>query len=87
MSGLRSVVYACCGCAIAAASSVVMSPAHAMADSCPPGHVQNAYSGLCELAGGTQTINGVPCVASNLGLCNSFRQNQQPPRRPYTSIG
>ncbi|MCX2931541.1 hypothetical protein ORI20_14770 [Mycobacterium sp. CVI_P3] len=57
------------------------------AQSCPPGHVNNEYTGQCYLQGSAPTINGVPCVASNLGLCQSFRQNQQPPKRPYTSIG
>lgn len=59
----------------------------AAADSCPPGHINNQYTGQCYLQGSAPTINGVPCVASNLGLCQSFVQNQQPPKKPYTSIG
>lgn len=74
------------GAAALAAGLVGQAPA-AAADSCPPGHVNNPYSGQCYLEGSAPTINGVPCVASNLGLCQSFRQNQQPPRKPYTSIG
>jgi hypothetical protein len=69
-----------------ATAVVVMAPA-AVADSCPPGHINNQYTGQCYLQGSAHTINGVPCVASNLGLCQSFVQNQQPPRKPYTSIG
>jgi len=59
----------------------------AAAQECPPGHINNEYTGQCFVQGSAPTINGVPCVASNLGLCQSFRQNQQPPRKPYTSIG
>jgi len=47
----------------------------------------NPYTGQCYLEGSAPTINGVPCVASNLGLCQSFTQNQQPPRKPQTSVG
>ncbi|WP_236147385.1 hypothetical protein [Mycolicibacterium sp. CH28] len=74
------------GGAVVAAGAIGAAPV-AGADSCPPGHVNNQYTGQCYLQGSAPTINGVPCVASNLGLCQSFRQNQQPPRRPYTSIG
>jgi hypothetical protein len=77
------------GCAVGAGALavgvVVATPA--AAQGCPPGHVNNQYTGQCYLEGSAPTINGVPCVASNLGLCQSFRQNQQPPRKPYTSIG
>jgi hypothetical protein len=59
----------------------------AAAQGCPAGHITNQYTGQCYLEGSAPTINGVPCVASNLGLCQSFRQNQQPPKRPYTAIG
>jgi hypothetical protein len=69
-----------------ATAVVVWAPA-AAADSCPPGHINNQYTGQCYLQGSAPTINGVPCVASNLGLCQSFVQNQQPPKKPYTSIG
>lgn len=61
--------------------------APAAANACPPGHVNNEYTNQCYLSGSAPTINGVPCVASNLGLCRSFTQNQQPPRKPYTSVG
>jgi hypothetical protein len=73
-------------CGALAAGVVVAAPV-AAAQSCPPGHINNQYSGQCYLEGSAPTINGVPCVASNLGLCQSFRQNQQPPRKPYTAIG
>ncbi|MET0698900.1 MAG: hypothetical protein ABWY93_04475 [Mycobacterium sp.] len=70
-----------CGVALVLALSAV-SPPVAAAQGCPPGHQSNAYSGECFVTGSAPTINGVPCVASHLGLCSSFTQNQQPPRRP-----
>jgi hypothetical protein len=72
--------------AVFVASAGLVAP-RAAADTCPPGHLKNAYSGTCYVVGSAPTINGVPCVASNLGLCRSFRQNQQPPRRPRSSVG
>lgn len=72
---------------VALAAGLIVSAPAAGADSCPPGHVNNQYTNQCHVQGSAPTINGVPCVASNLGLCSSFRQNQQPPRKPYTSIG
>ena len=77
-------------CAVAAAGLVVgiaVAAPVAVAQGCPAGHINNQYTGQCYLEGSAPTINGVPCVASNLGLCQSFRQNQQPPRKPYTAIG
>jgi hypothetical protein len=59
----------------------------AAAQGCPPGHIINQYTGQCYLEGSAPTIDGVPCVASNRGLCLSFTQNLPPPRKPYTSIG
>lgn len=56
----------------------------ASADSCPPGHLNNEYTGQCYVQGSAPTINGIPCVASKTGLCSSFIQNQQPPRRPVS---
>ena len=73
-------------CAAVAAGMIVVAPV-AAAEGCPPGHINNQYTGQCYLQGSAPTINGVPCVASNRGLCQSFTQNQQPPRKPYTSIG
>ncbi|QEN13323.1 hypothetical protein ACRDU6_12180 [Mycolicibacterium sp. ELW1] len=69
------------------AAGVVAGVPTAMAQGCPAGHITNQYSGQCYLEGSAPTINGVPCVASNLGLCQSFRQNQQPPKKPYTAFG
>lgn len=77
-----SVVLACA----ILATGIVVAP-HATAQGCPPGHINNQYTGQCYLQGSAPTINGIPCVASNTGLCQSFRQNQQPPRKPYTAIG
>lgn len=59
----------------------------AWAEGCAPGHVSNPYNSQCFVVGSAPTINGVPCVASHLGLCSSFTQNQQAPRKPVTSIG
>lgn len=69
-------------CCAALAGAAVLSPAAASADACPPGHVNNPYSGQCYLQGSAPVINGVTCTAGHLGLCSSFIQNQQPPKRP-----
>lgn len=69
-------------CSAAAASGVVAASPVAGADSCPPGHINNPYSGQCFLQGSAPVINGVTCTAGHLGLCRSFIQNQQPPKRP-----
>lgn len=54
----------------------------ALAQACAPGFVPNPYTPQCLAPVNTATINGVPCVANKLGLCNSFVQNQQPRRVP-----
>jgi len=69
-------------CSAALASGVVLTAPVAGADSCPPGHITNPYSGQCFLQGSAPVINGVTCTAGHLGLCQSFVQNQQPPKRP-----
>ena len=69
-------------CSAAVASIVILSSPAAAADSCPPGHITNPYSGQCFLQGSAPVINGVTCTAGHLGLCQSFVQNQQPPQRP-----
>jgi hypothetical protein len=81
----RRIVYVVAGAGLLA--GVVGAAPAALAQGCPGGHINNRYTGQCYLEGSAPTINGVPCVASNLGLCQSFRQNQQPPRKPYTAIG
>jgi hypothetical protein len=63
------------------AGTIVVAP-EASADGCPPGHLNNEFTGQCYVQGSAPTINGIPCVASKTGLCSSFYQNQQPPRRP-----
>ena len=69
-------------CCAAVASSVVLTSPVAVADGCPPGHIDNPYTGQCFVQGSAPVINGVTCTAGHLGLCSSFIQNQQPPRRP-----
>lgn len=64
----------------------VAAPA-AVAQDCAPGFVRNPYNAQCLAPVITPTINGIPCVPSNLGLCQSFVQNQQPPRVPQTTVG
>ena len=68
------------------AAGVALSPA-APAQTCAPGFIPNPYSAQCLAPVSTATINGVPCVPSNLGLCNSFVQNQQPRRVPVATVG
>ena len=53
-----------------------------VAQACAPGFEPNPYTAQCLAPVNTPTINGIPCVASNIGLCSSFVQNQQPPRGP-----
>lgn len=64
-------------CAVTAAVGV--APA-AAAQSCAPGFVPNPYSPQCLAPVTTPVINGIPCVPSNLGLCQSFVQNSVPRR-------
>ena len=56
------------------------------AQTCAPGFVVNQYNGQCLAPVVTPVINGIPCIASNIGICSSFLQNQQPPRRPQSSV-
>ncbi|MCV7229976.1 hypothetical protein [Mycolicibacterium komossense] len=80
----RLVTAGCC-----AALMVAMSPTTlpvAAAQGCPPGHQINVYSGQCYVEGSAPTVNGIPCVASHLGTCTAFSQNQQPPRRPLATV-
>lgn len=68
------------------AGGVFLSPAMP-AQSCAPGFIDNPYSAQCLAPVSTAVINGVPCVPSNLGLCTSFVQNQQPRRIPVATVG
>ena len=68
------------------AAGVALSPA-APVQTCAPGFISNPYSAQCLAPVSTATINGVPCVPSNLGLCSSFVQNQQPRRVPVATVG
>ena len=86
MRGAAEVVRLAVCVAVFTAATVVSTPP-TQAQTCAPGFVANPYTCLlytaqCLAPVSTATINGVPCVASNLGLCSSFVQNQQPIRRP-----
>ncbi|MCB1291108.1 hypothetical protein [Mycolicibacterium sp.] len=74
------------GCGALMAGTVWLAP-QAAAQDCAPGFERNPYTPECLAPVNTPTINGVPCVPSNLGLCSSFLQNQQPARVPRTSVG
>ena len=63
------------------AGAVALVPA-AAAQTCAPGFVPNPYTAQCLAPVSTPIINGIPCIPSNIGLCSSFVQNQQPPRGP-----
>lgn len=75
----RLLIAGCCSAL--AAGTVSIAPAVA-ADGCAPGFVPNPYTAQCLAPVSTPIINGQPCIASNIGLCSSFLQNQQPPRGP-----
>ncbi len=85
MTFRQTLVHAVCLGAVAA-GLVVLAPA-VKAQNCAPGFVPNPYGPQCLAPVTTPTINGVPCVPSKLALCQSFVQNQQPPRSPRTSAG
>lgn len=78
------LVSAACGGALALAG-IAQAPA-AGAQTCAPGFIANPYTSQCLAPVSTPTINGIPCVATNIGICSSFLQNQQPPRRPQSSV-
>ena len=78
------LIYAACGGTFAIMAMSVAPVADAQ--TCAPGFVVNQYNGQCLAPVVTPVINGIPCIASNIGLCSSFLQNQQPPRRPQSSV-
>ena len=78
------LTYAVCGGTLAI-TGISIAPV-ADAQTCAPGFVVNQYNGQCLAPVVTPVINGIPCIASNIGLCSSFLQNQQPPRRPQSSV-
>jgi hypothetical protein len=78
------LIYAACGGTLAIMAMSVAPMADAQ--TCAPGFVVNQYNGQCLAPVVTPVINGIPCIASNIGLCSSFLQNQQPPRRPQSSV-
>ncbi len=82
---LRKSLAAGVGGLLLGAALTVAAPAalaQSSAQECAPGFVPNPYNAQCLAPVTTPTINGIPCVPSNLGLCQSFVQNQQPPRVP-----
>jgi hypothetical protein len=86
---LRSLTGAAGGAALAFSTvcGAVWAAPVAAAQTCAPGFERNPYTPECLAPVNTPTINGVPCVASKIGLCSSFVQNQQPQRVPRSSIG
>lgn len=52
------------------------------AQGCAPGFVPNPYNAQCLAPVITPTIQGVPCVPSNLAVCLSLVQNLPVPRPP-----
>ena len=85
-TGLQQILIrtACSG---ALAVGVLSLAPGAGAQTCAPGFDPNPYAAQCLAPVSTPVINGIPCVATNIGICSSFLQNQQPPRRPQSSIG
>lgn len=69
-------------CAGMLASGAITSAPTANAQDCAPGFIPNPYTAQCLAGVSTPIINGQPCIASNIALCSSFVQNQQPPRGP-----
>ena len=84
MMTANNLAWVPCGALVAA--GVALSPATPV-QTCAPGFIPNPYSAQCLAPVSTATINGVPCVPSNLGLCSSFVQNQQPRRAPVATVG
>ena len=92
MTGWQTLVRpvaAAAGSVVLASSAICaaiwLAPA-AAATTCAPGFERNPYTPECLAPVNTPTINGIPCVPSNIGLCSSFVQNQQPQRVPGSSI-
>lgn len=77
----RRVLRAAYGGALVAGWVLVSAPA-APGQTCAPGFVPNPYTAQCLAPVSTPIINGQPCVASKIGLCSSFLQNQRPPNGP-----
>ncbi len=85
---VRTLTGAASSAALASAavcSSIWLAPA-ATAQTCAAGFERNPYTPECLAPVSTPTINGIPCVASKIGLCSSFVQNQQPQRVPTSLI-
>jgi hypothetical protein len=78
------LINAVCGGTLALAG-IALAPS-AGAQTCAPGFIANPYNVQCLAPVSTPVISGIPCVASNIGICSSFLQNQQPPRRPQASV-
>lgn len=87
MIGTSGIPALAAAAAVATLSCGIALAPNSAARECPPGFIENPYNSQCLAPVSTPTINGVPCVPSNLGLCSSFVQNQQPPRVPKSSVG
>ena len=78
------LAHAACAGALTLAFTA-LAPA-AGAQTCVSGFIANPYTSQCLAPVSTPVINGIPCVATKIGICSSFLQNQQPPRRPQSSV-
>ena len=78
------LINAVCGGTLALAG-IALAPSVG-AQTCASGFIANPYTAQCLAPVSTPVISGIPCVASNIGICSSFLQNQQPPRRPQSSV-
>jgi hypothetical protein len=77
----RRVLVCALHCAALTAGTIALAGA-AAAQGCAPGFVPNPYTAQCLAPVSTPIIAGVPCVPSNLGLCQSLVQNLPVPRPP-----
>lgn len=64
------------------AAAAIALAGGASAQGCAPGFVPNPYTAQCLAPVSTPTIQGVPCVPSNLAVCLSLVQNLPVPRPP-----
>jgi hypothetical protein len=72
-----------------AGAAVIAAVQAAAAPVDPAGDPQPGYNGAPTVISGkpVPTLDGVPCVGGNLGVCVGFAQNQPRPTTPRTSVG